>query len=91
MTDTLYYRSENVVFSEVEDETVLLHTESDKAYGLDEAAAFVWDQLGDEGKSCAQLVDVIMATYEVDRDRASDDTQRLLDHMARENLLTCNN
>lgn len=91
MTDTKYSRSASVVFSEVEDETVLLHTDSDKAFGLDELATFTWDQMSDDGKTLDELVTAIVAEYDVEQERASQDTQQLLDHLLRENLISCTN
>jgi hypothetical protein len=81
-----YRTSEDVISSKVGDETILLHTDSDKAYGLDNTSAFVWALLEDGGRTRAQLVSELTSHFDVDSDRASADLDALLAHFCRERL-----
>lgn len=88
MSDKVYRASEAVISTRVEDETVLLDTDRDRAFGLDPVAAHIWDLLQRDGGTRAQLIDGIVDAYAVDRDRAARDLDDLLDHMARNQLVT---
>jgi hypothetical protein len=87
MADEVYAASDDVIFSKVEGETILLHTKSDKAYGLDPTAAYLWDLMSGEGKTRDQLIDDLTDAYAVDRDRAGHDIDRVIDHLSRESLI----
>ncbi|WP_066655970.1 MULTISPECIES: PqqD family protein [unclassified Sphingomonas] len=87
MSDPVYRASESVIFSEVEGETILLNTDSDKAFGLDPVAAHIWGRLQGEGKTRAQLIDAITQAYDVDPRLAGNDLDTLLDHMVGKKLV----
>lgn len=87
MENQLYRASDDVISSKVGDETILLHTESDKAYGLDNTAAFVWALLDGQGKTRDQLLQSMTDHFDVDPDRAGQDLDALLAHLAREQLV----
>lgn len=89
MSDKVYRASEGVIFSEVEGETVLLDTDSDKAFGLDAVAAHIWGLLQGDGKTRGQLIDAITQFYDVDRQLAGHDLDTLLDHLVGKKLVVC--
>lgn len=87
VNNQIYRTSEDVISSMVGDEIILLHTESDKAYGLDITSAFVWSLLDDGGRTRDQLVSQLTDHFDVDHDRASADLDSLLAHFCREDLV----
>ncbi|WP_066655967.1 MULTISPECIES: PqqD family protein [unclassified Sphingomonas] len=87
MSDPVYRASESVIFSEVEGETILLDTDSDKAFGLDPVAAYIWSLLQGAGKTRAQLIDAITQAYDVDAERAARDLDTLLDSLTGRKLV----
>lgn len=87
MDNQIYRPSEDVISSEVGDEIILLHTETDKAYGLDKTSAFIWALLDDGGKTRNQLVHDVISHFDVDFDQASADLDALLQHFCREKLV----
>lgn len=87
MDKNIYRPSEDVISSQVGDELVLLHTATDKAYGLDATSAFVWALLDADGKTREQLVDDLTGHFDVEFDRALADLDALLKHFSRENLI----
>lgn len=87
MDKQIYRASEDVISSKVGDEIILLHTESDKAYGLDDTAAFVWGLMEDQGKTRSQLASDLTNHFDVDLELALADLDALLEHLSRENLI----
>lgn len=87
MDDHRYRASDDVISSNVGDEIILLHTESDKAFGLDDTSAFVWGLIADEGKTRDQIVSELTNHFDVGIDRAMADLDDLLGHLIRENLI----
>ncbi|MCU0947508.1 MAG: PqqD family protein [Porphyrobacter sp.] len=87
MDNHIYRPSEDVISSQVGDELILLHTATDKAYGLDTTSAFVWALLDAGGKTRAQLIDDLIGHFDVEHDRAAADLDALLQHFCRENLV----
>ncbi|WZX99285.1 PqqD family protein [Bacillus sp. FSL W7-1360] len=59
-----YKKNENVNFTQVDGEAVLLDVRSGKFFGLDKMGVDVW-QLIDENKSFNQLVESIVRDYEI--------------------------
>lgn len=88
MSDKVYRASEAVISSKVEDETILLDTDSDKAFGLDPVAAHIWELLQGQGRTRDQMIDAITDAYAVDRARAVQDLDALLDRMEGDGLVT---
>ena len=87
MDNQVFRTSEDVIHSKVGDEIILLHTESDKAYGLDDTSAFVWALMEDGAKTRDQIVSALTNHFDVDRQVASTDLDALLEHFSREQLI----
>lgn len=88
MDDQMYRASDDVISSKVGDEIVLLHTESDKAFGLDDTAAFIWGLMAHEGKTRDQILNELTNHFDVGIERALSDLDALLVHFIRENLIS---
>ena len=76
-------RSERMVGRRIGDEYVLVPlagrgADLDSILNLSRVAAFVWEQL-DGTRSGADVVDAVVARFDVERERAEADTLELLD------------
>ena len=69
--------SKDVLFQEVSGETVLLDLASEQYFGLDEVGTRVW-QLLNKGQSLDEIVNALVAEYEVERERLEEDVRALL-------------
>lgn len=71
----------------VEDEIVILDIGSGRYFGLNDVGAIIWDRLED---NCSQdeLVDAVVADYDVDREEASRDVGELIDQLILSGLVT---
>ncbi len=79
--------SPDVLFQEVNGETVLLDLASENYFGLDVIGTRVWGLL-ELGSSVGEMLDVLMAEYEVERDVLEKDVGALLDKLQESGLIT---
>lgn len=84
-------RTSDVATRRILDETLLvpvrgLVAQNMEIFSLNEVAAFVWSRL--DGKATSgEVVDAVVAEFEVDRDRAATDVAALLDQFRELGLL----
>jgi hypothetical protein len=78
-------RNDEIAWSELDDEIVLLDIEAGNYYSLNEVSAFIW-KIAD-GTTVKQIVDSVTSEYDVDRSQARDDVLRLLGELSEKNLL----
>jgi predicted Rdx family selenoprotein len=71
---------------QVGDDLVILDPESGRYFGLNDVGALIWDRLADE-TSPDDLVDAVVAAYDVGRDQAASDVNDLLVQLAERSLL----
>ena len=57
------------VFSELDNEAVILHLQSGTYYGLNQVGARIWDMLR-QPRKVTEILAAILDSYEVDSDRA---------------------
>ena len=67
----------SVITRELSGETVLLNLESGVYYGLDAVGTRVW-QLLQQGRTIAEVCEVMVEEYDVERDVVNDDVSRLV-------------
>lgn len=79
--------STSVLFQNMGDEYVLLNTETESYYGLDEVAARFW-QLFSDGSPISSAVDQILSEYDIDRETVEKDLNLLLEKLESNQLLT---
>lgn len=77
---TMYQTTENHLYSEVAGEAVILDTESGVYYGLNSVGVDLWQWL-QQPKTEAQIIDCVLAEYDVDSEQASQDIQSILQEM----------
>ena len=72
---------------EVDGELVILDVPSGQFFGLNDVGMVVWERLEREA-SHEQLVDAVVAEYDVDRETASADVTDLIDQLVDAGLVT---
>jgi hypothetical protein len=78
--------SPDVVFRDLDGEAVILDLVSGTYFGLNEVGTRVW-RLVDEGRDPAQIIDLVAAEYEADRDTIARDVARLIDDLKARRLI----
>ena len=76
----------NVLFQELEGETVLLHMGTERYYGLNEVGTRFWQLLTEHGSTQAALNQMLME-FEVDEPTLRADLARLLSELAAARLV----
>jgi len=79
-------RNEEIAWSELEEEIVLLDIEGGSYYSLNEVSAFVWKRI-DGARSIGDLVDEVLEEYEAAREQVRDDVIRLIGDLSQKNIL----
>jgi hypothetical protein len=75
--DQVFTVSRDVLFQEVSGETVLLDLESEQYFGLDAVGTRIWSLLK-EGRAVREMVETLLAEYEVEREQLAGDVRELL-------------
>jgi hypothetical protein len=70
----------------VGDETVILDLATGTYFGLDPVGARIWQLMG-EGKTLAEICDLMLDEYEVSREELERDTLRLAEELAAQGLV----
>jgi Coenzyme PQQ synthesis protein D (PqqD) len=84
-----FVHSPRAMFRAVGEETVLLDLESGTYFGLNPVGARIWQIMG-EGKTFAEISDVILDEYDVTRERIEADLVALADQLAEQKLISVN-
>lgn len=77
---------EQVLFRDLDGESVLLHTESGQYFGLDEVGTLIWSRIA-EGDSLSLIEETILEEYDVVAERAHDDLMRIVEELCANGLL----
>ena len=80
-------RSDSAMARKVADEMVILDVASGHYFGLNDVGAVIWERMDAE---CTRedLIDVVVASFDVDRQRAGADIDDLLTDLADRGLVT---
>jgi hypothetical protein len=78
---TLISRSAGLLVAPVHDETVMMDIERGFYYGLDDIGGDIWNRL-ESPRKFGELVDLLVADYDADREAISEDVRKLLSLMA---------
>lgn len=79
-------RSSQQVSTLVEGETIILQLESGTYFSLNEVGAVVWNAL-DEPRTLQELNQCVLAEYDVDAARCSNDVRALLENLLGERMI----
>jgi|WetSurMetagenome_2_1015567.scaffolds.fasta_scaffold530861_2 hypothetical protein len=86
--DTPVHVSENVLFTGIEKEAVLLNTRTNKYFGLNEVAARFWDLI--ENNSIREAYNIICSEFEINPRRLEQDLLEFVDLLVQHGLLELN-
>jgi hypothetical protein len=84
--DDRLFRSNDLIATDLDDETVLMSIDAGSYYGLEGSARAIWERLTTP-ISFAELVAAMVREYRVSTDACRLDLQRFLSHMEQEGLL----
>jgi hypothetical protein len=76
-TTTIIQRIPDILFSEMDEETVLLRIQNGEYYGLDQTGSRIW-QLIEKPISFGQIIDTLVAEYNVSRTACENDVVEFL-------------
>jgi len=79
-------RTNDLLSTELDQETVLMSIDAGAYYGLEGAALSIWEKL-ENPTSFSALVDCLVQEYRVSRETCTSDLQKFLAELAREGLL----
>ena len=82
--------SPDVLSQRVRGETVLLDLNTDQYFGLNEVGSRIWELVG-EGQSLEQLIDTLLAEYDVTRQQLEADVRHWLGMLLEAGLLEIEN
>ncbi len=72
-----------------EGEGVLLHLETRSYYTLNDTGVFIWEQLEAGRQTVEELVEALVASYEVTQEEAERQVRAFLEALQQEGLVTC--
>lgn len=81
-----FIQNKTIVQSKIGEEVVMLDMESGFYFGLNSVASVIWGMLAEE-IGFEQLIDQLMAKFEVERSLCESDTQELLEEMLEKNII----
>ena len=79
-------RSNDLIATELDDETVLMSIDAGSYYGLEGTSRTIWERL-ESPTLFSELVDSLVREYRVTADACMSDVQRFLCDMEREGLI----
>ena len=81
-----FIQNKSIVQSKSGEEVVMLDMESGFYFGLNSVASVIWRLLANE-IGFEELIDQLMAQFEVERSLCETDTKELLDQMLEKNII----
>jgi hypothetical protein len=84
--NSIISRSPDLVFSEVDDEIVMLGIETGNYYGLDKILSQMWLMIEEPG-AISSIIDDLLTQYDVDRSQCEQDVFNVLNRMLKDQLI----
>jgi hypothetical protein len=81
-----YQISQDVLFSKVDDEVILMSIEADSYFGLDPVGSRIWELL-EEPATMDELVSQLTSEYEVEEAECREDAAIFIDDMVARGLI----
>jgi hypothetical protein len=78
--------ADNVVWTDLGDEVVILNLDTNVYFGLEQLGARTWKLIVD-GRTYQEVVQAIVAEYDVSGERAEQDLDELLGELSQEGLI----
>lgn len=89
-SNTKLLRNNEVLSSDVDSETILLHMESNSYYGLNDISSRIWALLS-TSITFRQLIHILVKEYDITNENCARDTKHFLNKLASHNLLIIDN
>lgn len=83
---TLYRHSTDVLTAQVDDDLVMMSIQAGNYYGIGGIGTLVWRLLADP-RSIDELVDVVVADYDVEREQCASDLVSFVEELVELNLV----
>jgi hypothetical protein len=80
-------KNPQVVWKNLQGETVLLNPMTGKYFGLTKVGGSFWEKI-DGSRTAGQIADLLMEEYDVERERLSADLSALVQKLERQELIT---
>ena len=80
-------RAEEVAAKVIDGEAILINLANGIYYSMDKVGGLVWEMV-EKGYSLKEVVSAVVERYDVSREQAEADVQRLLEELLQENLVT---
>lgn len=84
--ETHLKRAENILFSEIDQDKVMIDIERGAYFGMNPVAGEIWDML-ETPQTPQQIIDKLLAEYEVDAETCQAETLAVLQRMTRLKLV----
>jgi hypothetical protein len=81
-----YVRKKNIIFSEIDGEVVLLHSESGKYFSFNKVGSHIWLAL-EKPLTIHQLKDILMQKYDVDEAKCLKEIEDFLNNLLEKKLI----
>lgn len=78
--------TENQISTEMDDEEIILHLDSDRYYGLNDVGTLIWNLVQEE-RTVAEIRIEIVDEYEVEPQRCEEDIDAFLTELAEQDLI----
>ena len=84
--ETVIARSEELVSSDLNGETVLMSVQNGKYYGMDAIGSRIW-ALIEQPRSLLNVCEILLGEFDVDRERCERDVLKFINKLAKDNLV----
>jgi hypothetical protein len=84
--DTPLKRAENILFSEIDQDKVMIDIERGAYFGMNPVAGEIWEML-EVSHTPQQVIEKLLAEYEIDAETCQTETLAVLQRMARLKLI----
>ena len=84
---TRIVRNPEVVFTQIDNEIVLVGPKDDLFYGVNEMGAAIWRLLDSSDLSCREIFEHIKHDYEIDESTCISDIMRFIGSMLEQNIV----
>lgn len=86
LKNTFFRRNPDLLFSDMDGETVMMSIQNGEYYGLDEVGSRIW-QLLEKPESAETLTEKLIEDYEVTRENCLSDVMEFLNMLAEKHLI----
>lgn len=80
-------QNKDIIFSNLDQETILLSIKNSKYYGMESTGSRIWDLMV-EPIAVDRLVQLLMSEYDINNENCTTDTLLFLEKLLAENLIT---